>query len=276
MPDDLTLSQLEMTVRTLEKLRKKGLYPGFSRDYILTIILDGSDGLLARHLKLSSPEGAMKDVVVDRLSETLLAKYITERRRQYTGFLGDEDHSLMTAFSLSTLTKAACEICGITTKEGGIGGMIERRRILFETIKCLSLLDKNSHGNAILEKRLLKRVDKNILTLINGSRFGAIRRINAIAEINNKGELGWTNQDLNNPDSSSAIEARKYVAVVRMYRALGIDIIDFLNQVAAGKTTFPSAESLAEKYPYIERSFENISDFFNHALSIAEGDEIES
>ncbi len=265
-PDDITLSQLEMIAHINKTFTEKGLYPEFQRDFILTSFLDGMDGPLARQLGKASPEGAIKDVLVDRISETILAKLIAKERNKYVDCPADLESNLQTAFQLSTLTKAACEMCGVKTKEGGIGSMLERRLILFNCLLDLGKLREITDKNSALAKKLLKKVDDNNSSLINSSNSGAKNRIDAMVQSEGS---GWNNPTLDDEDSPVAIEARKYAAVVNMNKMMGLDIVDVLNQLAEGKMTFPSFESLIEKHPYIGGSLKKIKDFFTRALSIA-------
>lgn len=120
VPNDITKTQLEMIAKICRTYREKGFYPSLTHEYLLVNLLDGADGALARHLGMASPEGAMYDVVVDRLSEALLAMLIASERKRYGGGPPNLEHDLITAFQLSTLTKASCEMYGIETNEGGI------------------------------------------------------------------------------------------------------------------------------------------------------------
>ena len=264
-PNDITTSQLQMIVRMCTTFREKGLYPHFIRDYLFTNLLDGADGALARQLNMATSEGAMYDVIVDRLSETLLAILIAQERGRYEGVPENLEHNLVTAFQLSTLTKATCEMFGINTKEGGIGSMIERRRIIFNTLLELGELRKLGSGGGILKRALLKRIDHNNSKLVENSRNGALARIARISEKGN-----GLCPDLNDEISPAAVDARKYVAVLLLNEKLGLEMVDILNGMADGKVNFPKPEELKEKYAYIGISMERMNDLFNEALRIAD------
>lgn len=265
-PDHITMSQLEMITQICKTFEQKGLYSHFVRNYIIANLLDVADGPLARQLNLASPEGAMKDAIVDRIAEKSLATIIAHERSKYDKPPDNLERELNTAFQLSTLTKAACEMCGVETKEGGIGSMMQRRTILLVNLYFLGELRKIPKNNNVLRNGLINVIDTLNSYLINSSRDGADRRINLIAE---KGQTAWENKTLDNPDSSAAGEARKYVMVILMNERLNNNIVGALNDLAKGKIKFPSMEHFIERYPYVTKSIVDISDFFNNALSIA-------
>lgn len=267
LPDDLTLSQLEMTVGICNNLAERGHYKGFNQEYILTNILDGADGLLARRLDKASLEGAMRDVLVDRLCEVVIAKYIATERYLDTESRTNLQRNLTTAFQLSTLSKAACEACNVETGEGGIGSMLERRRILYSILHDLATLKNVPENNTILRDKLLHRVDANNMALINKSQVGAKERFEAISKAGHA--ISWNNNNLDDDKSLASVAARKYAAVVLMNKEFSIDSVAFLNQLAEGKTIFPSAEDLMGKYSYIPQSLDAIADFYQEALRIA-------
>lgn len=266
-PDDLTLSQLEITVQICTTLAKHGLYKGFNQEYLLTNLLDGADGLLARRLKKASLEGAMRDVIVDRLCEAVMAKYIATERHSDTESRSNLQRDLTTAFQLSTLSKAACEACNVETGEGGIGSMLERRRILYSVLHDLAVLKTTPKSDAVLRSKLLQRIDTNNEALISKSQKGAKDRIEALRKAAHT--TNWNNDNLGNDKSLASGAARKYAAVVLMNKKIGIDTVAFLNQLAEGKITFPSAEDLIGKYSYIPTSLEAIDGFYQEALRIA-------
>ncbi|MBI4973117.1 CDP-alcohol phosphatidyltransferase family protein [Candidatus Roizmanbacteria bacterium] len=267
LPDDLTLSQLEMTVGICKKLAEHGLYKGFNEEYILTNILDGADGLLARRLNKESPEGAMKDVLVDRLCEAVMAKYIATERYADTESRTNLQRNLSTSFQLSTLSKAACEACNVETGEGGIGSMIERRRILYGVLHDIATLKTVPESNKALRDKLLHRIDINNQTLISKSRKGAIDRIETLARAGHI--TSWNNNNLENDKSLASGAARKYAAVVLMNKKIVIDSVEVLNSLAGGKIMFPSADDLIGKYKYIPTSLGAIDGFYQEALRIA-------
>ena len=267
LPDDLTLSQLEITVQICNTLSKRGLYKGFNREYLLTNILDGADGLLARRLKKESLEGAMRDVLVDRLCESVMAKYIATERYSDTQNRTKLQRDLTTAFQLSALSKAACEACKVSTGEGGIGSMLERRRILYSVLHDLATLKTVPENDMSLRNKLLQRVDKNNETLISKSEKGALDRIETLSKAGHI--TGWNNYNLDDDKSLASGAARKYATVVLMNKEIGIDTVEVLNKLAGGKITFPSAEDLMGKYIYIPKSLEAIDSFYQEALKIA-------
>jgi len=256
MPDDITISQLEMTVQICSELKSSGLYKNFTRNYLLAFLLDGMDGALARHLGIASPEGAMKDVIVDRLSEHVIARHIATERNMYEGCPEDLGSNLATAFQLSTLTKAACEMCGVKTTEGGVGSMLERRRILYSILHDLGKLRLTPEKEQKIMRKLLKRIDDNNELLISNSQKGARERIDAIS----KSEKSFATMG----------EAGKYIMLSLMNKRLGIDIVRILNDLAQDKVTFPSIEYVLEKCPDIFNTIVNISEFYNNALKISE------
>lgn len=267
--DDITLSQLELTVRMCSSLSSGNLYDEFHQVYVVVSLLDGMDGPYARHLGPTAPEGAMKDTIVDRLCETVMAKHIARERGNYDGCPENLVKNLTTSFQLSTLSKASCEMCGVKTSEGGIGSMQERRWKLFGIMRDLYELRLSDQDNDELRTLLLNRVDRECELLIGKSYAGAIERIDKIAKAINSGKASWDNSELNESDTSSAGEARKYAAVVLMNKEIGIDSVEVLNKLAGGKITFPSAEDLMGKYIYIPKSIEAIDSFYQEALKIA-------
>lgn len=268
LPDDLTLSQLEITVQICTTLAARGLYKGFNQEYLLTNLLDGADGLLARRLKKASLEGAMRDVIVDRLSEAVMAKYIATERYSDMESRTNLQKDLTTAFQLSTLSKAACEACNVETGEGGIGSMLERRRILYSILHDLAVLKTTPESNVVLRNKLLQRIDVNNDAIIRKSKKGAEDRVETLVKAGHT--TNWNNDNLDNDKSLASGAARKYAAVVLMNKKIDIDTVAFLNQLAEGKITFPSAEDLIGKYSYIPTSLEAIDGFYQDALRIAD------
>lgn len=267
--DDITLSQLELTVRMCNTLSSGNLYPEFRRDYMIVNLLDGMDGPYARHLGPTSPEGAMKDAIVDRLCDTVMAKHIARERSNFNDGHENLEKNLTTSFQLSTLSKAACEMCGVRTSEGGMGSMYERRRKLFRIIRDLYELRLNDQDNDELRTLLINRVDSECELLMGKSYAGAIERIDKMAKAIESGKASWDSSELYLPDSNPAAEARKYAAVVLMNRKIDIDSVDVLNKLAGGKIIFPAAEALREKHVYIPKSMQAIDNFYQEALRIA-------
>lgn len=271
IPDDITISQLEMIVQICNAFTSAGLYKGYSRDYVLVNLLDLTDGTLARKLGRLKPEGASKDAAVDRLCDKKLAECIAKERVKYHEEHDSEklDEKLTRAFQLSTLTKAACEMCNVKTSEGGRGSMRERRTMLYFTLHDLGKLRTISSTDTTLREKLLEKIDGNIKKLIDNSLEGAEERIIEISNASQTDITGWNNTKLNEPNSTAASEARKYVTVVLLNKAMGMNIVETLNEMAAGKTTFPTAEDLKSKYPYILKGLEAIDGFYQEALRIA-------
>jgi hypothetical protein len=127
-PDQLTLAGLQITIEAGEALANGATYEPMAR-MILGGAFDLFDGSLARCLKSVSPEGAVKDVLADRIAELHVAQLIGNIRNKHEND-GVDLSELKIAFPLSTLTKAASEMLGVRTSEGGQGGMIERRKKL--------------------------------------------------------------------------------------------------------------------------------------------------
>lgn len=257
--DDITLSQLQMTSHICKIIEQKELFPGFGIQYILTSCLNGADGPVARRLGTVSKEGGIKDATVDRLSEVMVAKLITKER----DLPEDVSHKLQVAFQLSTLTKAACEMSDVKTSEGGIGGMIERRKTLFFILQDLIALNNLPQAMSPIRERITKSVDRHIKLLIEGSFERAKERIEHIA----KSTTVIAAPD--DPESSGASEARKYAGVVMLNNRMGIDIVSELNALANGSVVFPTAEELKERQPYIEETLGKAQYFLDEALSIA-------
>jgi len=257
--DDITLSQLQMTSRICRIIRQEKLFPTFGIQYILTSFLDGADGPVARRSGTVTKEGCIKDAAVDRLSEIMVAKLIAEERE----LPEDLAYKLQIACQLSTLTKAACEMCSVKTSEGGIGGMIERRKTLFFILQNLIVLNKLPKGLHPVREKIIQSIDRQIKRLIDESFRRAQERIMYIFE---SGKKITAPPD---PESSGASEARKYAGIVSLNNRIGIDIVRKLNVLAEGHVIFPTVESLMESQAYIAESLDKAQDFLNEALSIA-------
>lgn len=262
VPNDITKTQLEMIAKICRTFEAKGFYPSLTHEYLLVNLLDGADGALARHLKMTTPEGAMYDVIIDRLSEALLAKLIAKERKRYGDGPPHLEDDLITAFQLSTLTKATCEMFSIDTKEGGIGSMIERRRKLFSTLVELGTLRKMGSSDNLVKSELLKNIDRRNASLIENSIAGAKKRIEKISNwVETEVPTSW-------PTLSENDDMQKYSAVVLLNRELGIDIVKALNDLA-GREIFPSLDYLRSTYPSVNVSLLSIKDLFDDALKIA-------
>jgi len=257
--DDITLSQLQMTAHTCEMIRENKYFSTFSFEYLLTSLLNGADGPVARRMGTESPEGGIKDAAVDRLSEVMIARLIT----QEIGLSDELSHQLQVAFQISTLTKAACEMAGAKTSEGGLGSMIERRTILYYILKDLIKLNKIPNIQKPLQDRLKDDINKRVENLIDGSYQRAKERIRLISEKVRKIEAPEYEE------SSGTSEARKYAGIVTLNARVGIDIVFELNRLAEGKVEFPTVESLSER-KYIANSLKKAKGFLDAALEIAD------
>lgn len=257
--DDITLSHLQMTSHICSTIREGKAFPHFGFQYILASFLNGADGPVARKMGTVTKEGGIKDAVVDRLSEMMVADLVAEQ----LSFSPERKKEIQSSFQLSTLTKAACEMGGVKTKEGGVGGMIERRKILFlilqNLIKMNSLPSHKKSQRDILINSINTKLDK----LITDSTLKAQERIEALAK---KSNMVSAPED---PDIPGATEARKYVGVVIVNNSAGIDIVGELNSLSGGRVHFPSVEDLIDQRMYVRESVEKVTPFLNEALSIA-------
>jgi len=271
--DDITLSQLQMTVhtcKTISELSEK--FPTFDLEFLLTSLLNGADGPVARQMKTTSKEGGIKDAAVDRLSEVMIARLITKE----LNLPEDLSYKLQVSFQLSTLTKAACEMTNTKTSEGGFGSMLQRRKTLYLILKDLIKLKLNP-GLRILERKVITgKINKKINFLINSSFQRARERVNLMelsAQLYHRGLL-QQNEALKDPNSPAASEARKYAGIVNINNLIGIDIITELNKLTSGSITFPTIEELshhvenADRKSYITESLNNFQGFLNEALKI--------
>lgn len=257
-PDHLTLAGLQITIEAARALANGDSYKPIGR-MILGGVLDVLDGSLARHLNLSSPEGAVKDVLADRIAEIYIAQLIADTN------LPD----LKIAFQLSTLTKAASEMVGVHTSEGGPGSMLERRRILLCTLQKLGKLKSATNLNYSSRDKISSEINNNIILLIKSSKQRAKERIEQIKTSGLFVQREWNNPALDDETSPAAIEARKYTAVVLMNQREGLDIVSHLNELA-GYEMFPSLESFTrnDKYKYVAECLNNTRQFLEDALSL--------
>ncbi|MFA5135851.1 MAG: CDP-alcohol phosphatidyltransferase family protein [Patescibacteria group bacterium] len=257
--DEITLTQLQMTGHICDAISERTFYPGFNLQYILTSMLDAADGPVARLRDTVTKEGGIKDAAVDRLSEIMITRLIGRE----LGLPDSRVHELQIAFQLSTLTKAACEMTGTRTSEGGMGSMIERRKSLFFIMNDLIHLKKIPKSFTPVRNKITARIEKKLQSLIKGSRNRAQERIKSIAE---------NTKNVNapeDPDSTAADEARKYAGIVYMNTRMGIDMVAELNELADDAVVFPSLESLKESQPYIAETLTNAEKFLDEALQIA-------
>lgn len=257
--DEITLTQLQMTGHICDAISERTFYSGFNLQYILTSMLDAADGPVARLRDTVTKEGGIKDAAVDRLSEIMITRLIGRE----LGLNDDRVHELQIAFQLSTLTKAACEMTGTRTSEGGVGSMIERRKSLFFIMNDLIHLKKIPKSFTPIRNIITARIENKLQSLIKGSNKRAQERIKSIAE--NTKNISAPED----PDSTAADEARKYAGIVYMNMRMGIDMVAELNKLADGTVIFPSLESLKESQPYIEETLNNAERFLNEALQIA-------
>lgn len=266
LPDDVTFSNLWMTVDSAQAITSDGANFQNVRRALVGFSLDGLDGALARQLGIASADGAAKDAIADRLGELHISRLIADTIERHTHIPYSLRYDLMITMQLSTLTKAASEMCGVHTSEGGIGGMIERRRILLATLKRLGSL--NHEPNADRRLRIIHKIDLSNIHLIEKSHARALQRAHAIAQSQKHTHTGWNNPDLYDPGSTAATEARKYAIVLALNHTLHLNIEDALNRLSAD-VQFPSTESLVARFPYISESMGNTREFLNRALAIA-------
>lgn len=258
--DDITLSQLQMTSYICHMIEEGKPFPDFLIEYFLTSMLNGADGPIARKMGTTSQEGGIKDAAVDRLTEVMIARLIAKQ----TGMEPELSHRLQVSFQLSTLTKAASEMSGIKTKEGGPGGMIMRRVKLYFILRDLIKLNSLNEGSAHQKNSILRRINSSVEKLIEGSVKKAKERIDRIDKHNVR-----IIEAPVNPASSGASEARKYAGIVLLNNRIGVDIVGELNLLAGKINMFPSVESLKRNNTYIESSLGRAEEFLKEALTIA-------
>ncbi len=268
-PDHLTLTGLHITLEASESLVHGVHYTNVGR-LILGGVLDAADGALARYLEISSPEGAVKDVLADRIAENFMAHLIAVERSKFPGGSTDLEEKLKVAFQLSTLTKASSEMFGVNASEGGRGGMIERRRVLLSVLYNLGKLNqKNNPDNQIGRngKSILSGIDKRTDLLTAGSELRAKERIEIIKQAG-VSETFWQRPELQDPSTSAAVETRKYATIVLMNESVGINIVDHLNSLVDG-VEFPSFQELRSGLQYVDECVKDVEGFLAHALTIA-------
>jgi len=258
--DDITLSQLQMTDYICKMIKEGKPFPDFEREYILTSLLNGADGPVARRLGTVSKEGGIKDASVDRLSEIMVVNLIAEK----TGMSPKLAEELRVSFQLSTLTKAACEMGGVKTREGGVGGMINRRMALFFILRDLIKINNLGEGSDSEKNTIIGRINSRVHKLIEVSQEKALERIDIMAERGIR-----LVQAPINPASSGASEARKFAAICSINNRTGVDIIDKLNTLAKGRVVFSSLHSLVVADKYIESSLGRAEEFLGEAIRIA-------
>ncbi len=256
--DHITLTQIEKIADMCRVIGEHRPYPKFLKEFFLTSLLNGADGPIARQLGTVSEAGGIKDAATDRLSEVMIARLISREM----GFDQALAHRLEVAFQLSTLTKAACEMCGAKTSEGGFGSMIQRRAVLYLIMR--DVINLNQSHDPQVSANLTEEIAGYTRFLIRSSEKRARERIKLISE------KVWQVEAPSDPKLPGASEARKYAGVVLLNNQMGIDIVAELNKLAKGLIVFPTAEELAkEKQGYIRATLKLAEPFLNQALSIA-------
>ncbi len=257
--DDVTLSQLQMTVHICKMIEENKFFPNFGFEYVLTSFLNGADGIIARRLNSVTKEGGIKDASVDRLSEVMIARLLSKK----LNLPEETSHRLEVAFQLSTLTKAACEMSDVKTSEGGIGSMIQRRIALYFILRDLITLNAIPKSMKQLRENKVIKINQQINKLIEDSFNRAKERINLIAE--NVSEV----KAPKNKNSSGASEAIKYAGVVLINNLIGLDIVTELNNLAEGSVVFPTVPNLMINQRYIFESLTNAKGYIDDALAIS-------
>lgn len=272
LPDDLTLAALQLTIESANSLVETGSYKSMGKT-ALGGLLDALDGMLARHLKMASPDGAVNDVIADRIGDNYMAWLIAKHRSRYAGSMPDLEEQLRVSFNLSAMTKAASAMAGVPTREGGPGSMLERRRILLGILHNLGELNRKPNLRESSKQKLLSEIDSTTEFLISSSRQRARRRTEDMViepSFLEHGLLG--NPSLRDPKSGAAVEARKYAAIAFMNQRTGLDIVGQMNALI-GHEIFPPAEDLVQSHGYIRDTLENTEPFLQKALSLARKNE---
>lgn len=228
--DHLTLAGLQLTVAAAREIvtgkRIKPLW-----NYTVGNILDLFDGSLARHRNKASADGAVKDVISDRLVDIFLTNLIEENLKKNNAQDFDMTE-LKIAFQLSTLTKAASEMLGVKTKEAGSGSMVERRRKLIFILYNLGCLNINLSSDQSAKDKIITNIKRQTDSLITRSIDSSKKRIAKIYDVFMKGKDEWVNNQLGNKYSSAAVDARKYAAVLRLSEREGLKTVEYLNSLA--------------------------------------------
>lgn len=262
----VTDSGLKLITEGSNELITTGNFSGFIK-VISGFSTDMFDGPLAKHQKEVSPEGAIRDVLVDRAADIRMGDLITEVLGPYQG--GDtsvKKGRLLRDFSISMLTKAGSEMFGVRSRESaGMGSMLHRRIVLLFDLIRLGNLSRGIPSESQIRKTV-SQVNANLDSLIEGSEEKAKARIDKIL-LSPTFENRWDNQALNDPNSAAATEAGKYAAVVTMNQRVGLDPVGYLNSVAKSEV-FPSAEYLMANYEYIRERVNNMQPFLDFALSL--------
>lgn len=267
-PDQVTLTGLQFSLAASRALVEGERFCGLWQ-YFVGLMFDGADGMVARDLGLASSEGAVKDVIADRIAELFMVTTISKERQKYSGYDGNRFQNLFIACQLSTLTKAASVMYGVDTDEGGMGGMLERRKSLFSTLSLIGKLNRRkARGIEKGSEAIIARIDKQIDQLIGKSYQKAEERALKIGQAQSQGFILERNQ-LNNPLSAAAVEARKYALLLKMNEDIfGIDIQRNLQALVDG-VYFPTYQELSDKFSYIGECSEGIRPFMERAKEIA-------
>jgi phosphatidylglycerophosphate synthase len=248
----MTLAQLQLMVQATDIKSPRFLT---LRKYGVATILDAGDGMYARLTGTASPEGAVIDVVTDRLADLVLVNTIVTELNKFDPqpYL---ESQLATACLLSTLTKAACEMANIKTEEGKAGSMMERRKVFAEIFSILKKLKPNSDN-----KKKIDLIDQKIELVICHSQEAARERVGKLP----CGTWWNNNEKLENPMSAAAVEARKYTQIIIMAARLGIDMNTELDRLSLTKLC-PKPGEL--KFQYISKSGDMTKDYIDRALDI--------
>ena len=262
--NDLTLTGLQLTVRaSTEFIDRPGLRSAGRLG--LGQLFDALDGQWARQFNQVTTDGAVIDVLADRAAEYHMAAVIADRLAPFIS--DDYSDELRTAFSLSTLTKAGCEMVGVRTSEGGQGSMLQRRKLLFLTLLKLSLLDQDAGRDDSRAQTRALNIYGSLDQLMLASRQRATERIGQIVADPVYQQRQWDNSALDNPDSSAAVEARKYAAVVIFNKRMGLDMVGSLNALTP-HPIFPTAENLQQRYGYVDDCLRSVDPFLNQTLLV--------
>ena len=190
---------------------------------------------------------------------------IAEEWSKWKGEGSDLAEKLQTAFLFSTLTKAMSKMSGVETGEGGLGSMIKRRRILLTVLKGFGDLNTKKYSQKQQERKLSKIGDK-INGLIQTSHERARERTEKILHEGNMVTL-IDNPDLDDPESTTSIEARKYAAILLLNELEGLDMVPHLNSLKED-ARFPTENELRNRFPYINDCLNEVDPFFQRVLTI--------
>lgn len=262
-PDDLTLTGMEMNIRGMLGLvdPERNRYSAMA-EYWLGTLADAGDGALARLQGVASPEGAVKDMIVDRLVDFSAAEIINKMRKSL-GEIDDEITAeaysqLWWTFQLSTLTKASCAMAGFKTAEGGAGGMKTRKSAIN------SILSDFRRGVA------REDIDAKVIALRDaGVKASQERALHYQTHINVYGRLNEV--QMSNPSSFGAIEARKYAYLVALNETVfGFDIVSELDKLLLpnqAEVDFLRVSDFAQ-YSFVAESMGKVDLFIERAIAV--------